>query len=126
MAGGLAEEEIRAQMGNIREEMAEAVNNMAPAPQLIVPAGMTRAEFKEWKTAQTEQAKTRLLDLEERLKRLQLLDGKMKRLKTSSGNAIDAVPDHWTLPGFAGDDGSGDEGPSWTRCIHYTLTKFPC
>jgi hypothetical protein len=76
------------------------------APTVIVPGGMTRAEFKEWKLAQTEKAKARLKDLEERMQRLQLLETKMQRLKTSSNDAIDAVPEHWTLPGTS-DDGHG-------------------
>jgi hypothetical protein len=102
---GQAAEEIGMQMANIREELQTTVDVMS-APTVIVPGGMTRAEFKEWKLAQTEKAKARLKDLEERMQRLQLLETKMQRLKTSSNDAIDAVPEHWTLPGTA-DDGHG-------------------
>ena len=84
-------------VSSAKEELT-AIN--VPMP-VVVPAGMTRAEFKEWKEMQTRKAKERLQDLEERLQRLQILEGKMKRLKTSSDEAIDAVPDHWTLPGTA-------------------------
>lgn len=90
-------------MANIREEMQTIVDT---APTMIVPGGLTRAEFREWKLAQTARAKTRLKDLEERMHRLQLIETKMQRLKTSSNDAIDAVPEHWTLPGTA-DDGHG-------------------
>jgi len=119
--GHLAEEEIGAQMANIKEEWQTTVDNLAPTA--VVPAGMTRAEFKEWKAVQTTKAKARLGNLEERLKRLQLLEGKMKALKTHSDNAVQSVPDHWTLPGTA-EDGYGNMpftaesfGGSLTRCL---------
>lgn len=108
MTSTSGEEELGAQMASVRGEWAATVDEMSTAPSAVLPAGMTRAEFKEWKALQTEKAKARLQELEERLKRLQLLEGKMHRLKTSSNNAIDAVPDHWTLPGTA-DDGFGSE-----------------
>jgi len=102
---GQAAKEIGAQMASVQEELQSAAAGMS-APTVMVPGGMTRAEFKEWKAAQTEKAKARLKDLEERLQRLQLLETKMQRLKTSSNDAIDAVPDDWTLPGTA-DNGYG-------------------
>jgi len=68
---GQEAEEIGMQMANIREELQTTVDTMS-APTVIVPGGMTRAEFKEWKLAQTEKAKARLKDLEERMQRLQL------------------------------------------------------
>jgi DNA repair exonuclease SbcCD ATPase subunit len=77
---------------------------------VVVPVGMTRAEFKDWKAAQTEDAKSRLRELESRLQRLQQLEGKMTRLKTSADEAVDAVPDHWTLPGTVDD---GFDGSAW-------------
>jgi hypothetical protein len=123
----LAEDEIGAQMASLREEMSLAINDIAPAPQMVVPAGMTRAEFKEWKMEQVQRAKSRLTDLEERLKRLQLLEDKMQRLKTSSDSAVDAVPDHWTLPGSV-DDGKSyaDEfGRPQARSIHCAPPSFP-
>ena len=90
-------EELGGRVSSAKEELTATT---APMP-VAVPAGMTRAEFKEWKEMQTRKAKERLQDLEERLQRLQTLEGKMKRLTTSSNDAIDAVPDHWTLPGTA-------------------------
>ena len=123
--GHLAEEEIGAQMANIKEEWQTTVDNLAPTA--VVPAGMTRAEFKEWKAVQTTKAKVRLGNLEERLKRLQLLEGKMKALKTHSYNAVQSVPDHWTLPGTA-EDGYGNMpitaesfGGSLTRLLVLSL-----
>ena len=109
---GPNEEDLKAQMASLSAEMTAAVNSVtssqAPATA-VAPAGMTRAEFQEWKAAQTERAKARLLELEERLRRLQTLEGQMMRLKTSADQAIDAVPDTWTLPGAVGElDGSWD------------------
>lgn len=134
MAGHVAEEEIGAQMASIRGEWTTTVNEMSAPPTAVVPAGMTRAEFKEWKAVQTEKAKARLQELEERLKRLQMLEGKMQRLKTSSNSAIDAVPDHWTLPGTAEDEHSGmpfsaeDYGPRFSlshALLHGSLWGRP-
>ena len=71
---GPNEEDLKAQMASLSAEMTAAVNSVtssqAPATA-VAPAGMTRAEFQEWKAAQTERAKARLLELEERLRRLQ-------------------------------------------------------
>lgn len=125
MTGTPGQEELGAQMASVRGEWAATLNEIPAPPSVVVPAGMTRAEFKEWKALQTEKAKARLQELEGRLTRLQQLEGKMQRLKTSSSNAIDAVPDHWTLPGAAAADGFGQEfGVPFSAEVYSQGTRF--
>ena len=82
----IAQEEITKQIAHIKEEWQATSEEMA-AEELdvnAVPEGMTRTDFRQWKAEQAARAKQRLLELEERLQRLQLLDSKMRKLKGSS------------------------------------------
>lgn len=104
----LGEGEIGEQMANIKEEWRQTVDGMkADATQ--VPSGMSRAEFQEWKKEQTERAKSRLGQLEERLKRLQTLDGKLRRLKANGEDVSESIPGAWSLPNAANGNDVADD-----------------
>ena len=55
--------------------------------------GMSKTDFRHWKAEQTARTKGRLQELEERLKRLHLLNNNMQKLRASSahGESSDTV-----------------------------------
>eukprot|EP00277_Geminigera_cryophila_P021647 CAMPEP_0179469026 /NCGR_PEP_ID=MMETSP0799-20121207/49819_1 /TAXON_ID=46947 /ORGANISM="Geminigera cryophila, Strain CCMP2564" /LENGTH=308 /DNA_ID=CAMNT_0021275351 /DNA_START=40 /DNA_END=963 /DNA_ORIENTATION=- len=83
----VAQDEIAEQINSIKVEWKETVDAMHSTAQ--APPGMSRADFKEWKQLHQQKAKFRMADLEERLKRLQLLEA---RLKVVRGKTADYIP----------------------------------
>lgn len=92
----LAEDEIGAQMENIKQEWKEAVT--AAQDNSAAPVGVSRAELQKWKAEQAAAAKKRLDELEERLQRLQALKSKLKSLKAQADETLQAAPEGWNIP----------------------------
>lgn len=87
--------EIYGHMTEIKTEWRETVSRIG---QVHAPEGLNKTDVVEWKLKQARLVKERLVQLEERLKRLQILDAQVKRLKATGEKVSEHIPQQWEQP----------------------------
>ena len=114
-----AELEIGKQMQSVKKEWKETVASMDEKRMTAPPRGLSRSEVLEWRQEQGKKARERLVELETRLTRLQMLGGKIQQLQTTAREAATVMPEMWEASRTSGGGGLPDNH------VPYESSTFP-